>query len=187
MAISLKHVSPWVDRRCARARPPSRLTLLADRCAHTGPRSVPSWPVNGDRPLTTPEGTLPLEEAVYKGFKLFHGAAAEARSLAGIMIYLAWFADPVAMAHLLGIEEPDPYEALMYVLDAVKEGTKVMIVGAAPCCLHLAGVPGFQLFPQLIARMQPTTCAGEEAQCRPSLLGHHWGTADFTWLALAKF
>ena len=135
----------------AHARPPSRLTLLADRCAHTGPRSVPSWPVNGDRPLTTPEGTLPLEEAVYKGFKLFHGAAAEARSLAGIMIYLAWCADPVAMAHLLGIEEPDPYEALMYVLDAVKEGTKVMIVGAAPCYLHLAGVPGF---PQLIARMQ---------------------------------
>jgi len=90
---------------------------------------------------------------VYKGFKLFHGAAAEARSLAGIMIYLARFADPVAMAHLLGIEEPDPYEALMYVLDAVREGTKVMIVGAAPCYLHLAGVPGF---PQLIARMQPS-------------------------------
>jgi hypothetical protein len=37
-------------------------------------------------------------------------------------------------------------------LDAVRAGTPVEIVGAAPCYVHLSGVPGV---PQFVTRMQP--------------------------------
>ena len=42
--------------------------------------------------------------------------------------------------------------ALGAVLDAVRAGTPVEIVGAAPCYVHLSGVPGV---PQFVTRMQP--------------------------------
>jgi len=50
-----------------------------------------------------------------------------------------FFADPVAMATKLGHNETDPYQATLLVLDA---GARVEIVGAAPCYIHLSGVPG---------------------------------------------
>jgi len=89
---------------------------------------------------------------IREAWKVWGGKAAEARGIAGLMIYIAWCADPVAMATKLGHAESDRYEATLLVLDAMRAGTPVEIVWAAPCYVHLSGVPGV---PQLVARMQP--------------------------------
>ena len=81
---------------------------------------MPSWPVHADKPPNCPEGTFPLEYVLKKGYKHWLGQAAEARSIAGLVIYLAWSADTVAMARLLGFREKDPYWALIHILDELR-------------------------------------------------------------------
>ena len=126
--------------------------------------------------LTTAAGPRRLQDAVNEGLKLWNGNAAEARSLAGLMIYLAWFADPIAMAGKLGHDESDAYKALLRVLEAVKSGKRVEIVGAgvSHCYLHLSGVAGF---PQFVARMCPRYIMRSQdalAQLRPQDRDAHW-------------
>jgi len=100
--------------------------------------------VKGDWPLNAPIGPRQLSE-------VWQGKAAEPRGI-GLMICIAWCADPVAMATKLGLDESDRYKATLLVLDAVRAGERVEIVGAAPCYIDLSGIPGF---PQFVARMQP--------------------------------
>ena len=102
---------------------------------------MPSWPVHADKPPNCPEGTFPLEYVLKKGYKHWLGKAAEARSIAGLVIYLAWSADTVAMARLLGFREKDPYWALIHILDELREGKPVEVVDAEDCP-HCAGAPG---------------------------------------------
>jgi hypothetical protein len=54
---------------------------------------------------------------IREAWKVWGGKAAEARGIAGLMIYIAWCADPVAMATELGHNETDPYQATLLVLD----------------------------------------------------------------------
>ena len=103
---------------------------------------MPSWPVHADKPPNCPEGTFPLEYVLKKGYKHWLGKAAEARSIAGLVIYLAWSADTVAMARLLGFREKDPYWALIHILDELREGKPVEVVDAEDCYVHRAGAPG---------------------------------------------
>jgi len=56
------------------------------------------------------------------------------------------------MATKLGHDESDRFKATLLVLDAVRAGERVEMVGAAPCYIDLSGTPGF---PQFVARMQP--------------------------------
>jgi hypothetical protein len=102
--------------------------------------------------LNTPNGPQPLVNGYIEAWKVCKAMASEARGLAGLMIWVAWCADPVAMAAKLGHVESDRYKATLLVLDAVRGGTRVEVVGAAPCYVHLSGVSGV---PQFVARMQP--------------------------------
>jgi hypothetical protein len=116
------------------------------------PASVASWPVQADKPLNCAEGTFPLEYVLAKGYKHWLNKAAEARSIAGLAIYLAWAADTVKMARKLGFHEKDPYWALLHVLDEVREGKTVEVFDAEWCYVHRAGAPGKAEF---LARMRP--------------------------------
>ena len=68
----------WMDFVFWNPSPP-RIDLI-------GPASVPSWP-GACGPLNCPDGTFPLEYVLKKGHKHWLGKAAEARSIAGLVIY----------------------------------------------------------------------------------------------------
>ena len=56
------------------------------------------------------------------------------------------------MARRLGFHEKDPYWALIHILDELREGKTVEVVGAEDCYVHRAGAQGETEF---IARMRP--------------------------------
>ena len=160
-------------------RAPSQCCDALTQCpwrreAELNPAAVTSWPVRGDWLLNTPDGPKPLVEGYREAWKVWKTKASEARGLAGLMTYIAWCADPVAMAAKLGHDESDRYKATLLVLDAVRAGKRVEIVGTAPCYVHLSGVPGV---PQFVARMQPEIIMRSEDAIDEVPLGEratHW-------------
>jgi len=78
----------------------------------------------------------------------------------------------------MGITEPDRYKALLHVLQALRDGQLVEVVGAGHCYIHARGRPGK---PQFLARMRTKFIVCSEvawSSMTPSEQRWHWlGTA----------
>jgi hypothetical protein len=136
--------------------------------------SEPSLPVDADMKLDSPEGSRTLEQELNAGGKLWADLATESLRFVGIAMYVMWECNPIAMAARLGITEPDRYKALLHVLQALREGQLVEVVGARHCYIHARGRPGA---PQFLARMRPQYIVSSEAAwcgMTPAEQNAHW-------------